>query len=1076
MENNISTNINTDLNQQNEIKNTSQLNSPNSILVPENNEDFLITSITSELTTKNKILETEEDDYNEKIFIIKITGNINFLPISWDIYVSPNQIKDLFLQIEQDLIKKDPNLINPIMSLYITEVKNYSIDLIYDNIEIIIKYIQYLYNDTEARNLPIFNEFLKISAISFYNNNGIKPFEGYAYKKADPRYLRYVIKILFSKIEHAFFKQRNRRWIVLKDDMICYMNDPNKMIGKNVYWFDENSEINKIEENKIKIENLSINLNLKFETKFERDLWYKEINGRIEKKINEIINNPYHSFASQKNNCRAKWFIDGENYFNYLLEQLKQAKEAVHITDWFLSPPVALKRPINYDNFIDGKKDYKKTLTFENCSRLMDILYLLAKKGVHIYILLFYEIKLALPLDSFYAKTTLNNLHPNIKVTRHPKGSTSILWSHHEKLVIIDQQIAFVGGLDLCWGRYDTNKHPIVEEENKDNLYYYPGADYMNERIREMHDVDKFNIPQINRNESPRIGWHDIHTMVTGPIVSDIMRHFVERWNYARTVKRNDQLVRVGVSVHLKPKKDKNNNKLKIEKIYDDNNNINININNDDFNIRPKDKLIDRNKTFEDKKDPNSNSNNDNQEEDKKETNNIVINSKISKINIDNNLKYDNDFKKEDEEDSVFDNDNFDNLNINENNININNNNGHMFTNIKNKIKNKFDDYKNKISKKFERRKSESFIMKQNINLLDENIKDKSILYNFRIQALRSVCNWSIGLSNTERSILEGYYKLIDNSKHYIYIENQFFITKPYSEDERFDSKVSLKKLVKNEIGLHIRNRIERAYEKKENFKVFICIPLLPGFSGVPGESSTLDVVLKYTLQSIGNNKGYSLLELLRQKIGKDLDNYIYFFSLRNHGVINSIPVTELIYIHSKLLIVDDKKVLIGSANINDRSMLGNRDSEFAVIMEEECDYKSIMDNKSYVGSNYAISLRKNLMAEHFNIDINDPILNDPLNDKLWNLMKDKAENNTLIYDKIFDCYPHKKFNNFSALKARRLFKTNEEIEKLKKDYDENIDKIDGHIVEYPYDFLKDEVLDISFFSKENLVPVKNFT
>ena len=139
------------------------------------------------------------------------------------------------------------------MSLYITEVKNYSIDLIYDNIEIIIKYIQYLYNDTEARNLPIFNEFLKISAISFYNNNGIKPFEGYAYKKADPRYLRYVIKILFSKIEHAFFKQRNRRWIVLKDDMICYMNDPNKMIGKNVYWFDENSEINKIEDKKIKI-------------------------------------------------------------------------------------------------------------------------------------------------------------------------------------------------------------------------------------------------------------------------------------------------------------------------------------------------------------------------------------------------------------------------------------------------------------------------------------------------------------------------------------------------------------------------------------------------------------------------------------------------------------------------------------------------------------------------------------------------------------------------------------------------------------------------------------------------------
>jgi hypothetical protein len=35
--------------------------------------------------------------------------------------------------------------------------------------------------------------------------------------------------------------------------------------------------------------------------------------------------------------------------------------------------------------------------------------------------------------------------------------------------------------------------------------------------------------------------------------------------------------------------------------------------------------------------------------------------------------------------------------------------------------------------------------------------------------------------------------------------------------------------------------------------------------------------------------------------------------------------VTEQIYIHSKLLIVDDRLVICGSANINDRSMLGKR-------------------------------------------------------------------------------------------------------------------------------------------------------
>ena len=45
--------------------------------------------------------------------------------------------------------------------------------------------------------------------------------------------------------------------------------------------------------------------------------------------------------------------------------------------------------------------------------------------------------------------------------------------------------------------------------------------------------------------------------------------------------------------------------------------------------------------------------------------------------------------------------------------------------------------------------------------------------------------------------------------------------------------------------------------------------------------------------------------------------------------------VTEELYIHSKLLIVDDQRCLFGSANINERSMLGDRDSEIAVVYED---------------------------------------------------------------------------------------------------------------------------------------------
>lgn len=52
-------------------------------------------------------------------------------------------------------------------------------------------------------------------------------------------------------------------------------------------------------------------------------------------------------------------------------------------------------------------------------------------------------------------------------------------------------------------------------------------------------------------------------------------------------------------------------------------------------------------------------------------------------------------------------------------------------------------------------------------------------------QIMRSASNWSVGLDKKdEHSILNAYYSLIDNSKHYIFIENQFFISKSFTIEE----------------------------------------------------------------------------------------------------------------------------------------------------------------------------------------------------------------------------------------------------------------------------------------------------
>ena len=89
--------------------------------------------------------------------------------------------------------------------------------------------------------------------------------------------------------------------------------------------------------------------------------------------------------------------------------------------------------------------------------------------------------------------------------------------------------------------------------------------------------------------------------------------------------------------------------------------------------------------------------------------------------------------------------------------------------------------------------------------------------------------------------------------------------------------------------------------------------------------------------------------------------------------------------------------------------------------------------------------------------------------------MRSRANVNSAIYSNIFDCFPDNKFNNFAKLKERKIIKTKKDLEKLKKEYNNKKIGIIGHIVEYPIEFLKDQELDIDFFSKENLVPERNF-
>ena len=89
---------------------------------------------------------------------------------------------------------------------------------------------------------------------------------------------------------------------------------------------------------------------------------------------------------------------------------------------------------------------------------------------------------------------------------------------------------------------------------------------------------------------------------------------------------------------------------------------------------------------------------------------------------------------------------------------------------------------------------------------------------------------------------------------------------------------------------------------------------------------------------------------------------------MRNHTEINNCPVTSQIYVHSKLMIVDDSKMIIGSANINDRSLWQERDSELALLIEDDNLDVNIgtLDNEKFNRSRQITFYRMNCMKSIF--------------------------------------------------------------------------------------------------------------
>lgn len=741
-------------------------------------------------------------------------------------------------------------------------------------------------------------EFLECSALSLVVwDGGWKYKEGYLRNRVwyTQTRQRWIWRLLFGWL--PTWKRYQTKWFVIRSSYIAYVDYIDQTAASEVLLCDKHFEPlveNKDSKNPLRpmtitIRNGNKKLEVRSESNTQMKYWLRDLQLLADSSP-WCRSHRFGSFAPIRQHTHIRWLIDADEYFRELARCIEGAQREIYIHGWWVSPELHLLRP--------GASHPE--------ARLDRLLQRKAEQGVRIYVLVFKEISISLPINSYHTKIALERLHPNIRVQRHPDHYTRgiLYWAHHEKIVVVDQRIAFTGGLDLCFGRYDTHQHSLTDlapvAEKHAELSIWTGLDYANPRIRDFRNVSQYEESLLDRFSTPRMPWHDVQLQTQGILAHDLARHFIQRWNYVKAEKAMHKEEHIPF---LLPG-------------------------------------------------PESHSE-------------------------------------------------------------------------------------------------------------DEGGGEGSDMTGCRAQLVRSVGEWSMGMP-VEASIMEAYLHYIENAAHFILLEHQFLISR--CSDARGSP-------VQNRIGSALANRIVRAKEEGQPFLVLVFLPLMPAFEAAldSAEASSVRMLMQAQYASLCRGPS-SILGVLRTHGITDPSEYISFFGLRTHAKLGTRHVTEQVYIHSKVLIVDDRVAIVGSANVNDRSMLGGRDSEIAVIVERDessrnSEAASILNGEAAKVSRAVRNLRLALLAEHLDMDPSDPLLVDPLNPAFHrDILQARAASNTALYRAHFRCTPDDTVHSWADYGA---FTASTEIDEAE------LGRIKGRIVQFPSHFMEKEDLSASMLSPEYLLPLE---
>ena len=237
------------------------------------------------------------------------------------------------------------------------------------------------------------------------------------------------------------------------------------------------------------------------------------------------------------------------------------------------------------------------------------------------------------------------------------------------------------------------------------------------------------------------------------------------------------------------------------------------------------------------------------------------------------------------------------------------------------------------------------------ISVDDEDIFPDNHWNSWNVQLFRSIDKYSAIMESSDQkidqSIHTAYIHHIRRAKRFIFIENQYFIGSSQSWLNNEGKNIECNNLIPLELTL----RIISAINNDERFCVYILLPLYP--EGIPADSA-VQAILYWQFKTIEMMYYRIYLALKDKNLLQTYkpEDYLNFYCMGQREIIdpsffNDKPPFDkdsrpfqfalnnsnrfAIYVHSKMMIIDDDYIIVGSANINERSMAGNRDSEIAI-------------------------------------------------------------------------------------------------------------------------------------------------